>query len=48
MKTRLFTDEIDGTVFVIIDHEDGSFTAMPKEEYDKRQEEQSTEIPTNE
>jgi len=43
MKTRLFTDEIDGTVFVIIDHEDGSFTAIRKEEYDRRQAEQSTQ-----
>ena len=35
MKTRFFTDEKDGTVFVIIDHEDGSFVSMPKEVYDE-------------
>jgi hypothetical protein len=44
MKTRLFIDEIDGTVFVIIDHEDGSFTSMQKEEYDRRQANQNNPI----
>jgi hypothetical protein len=30
----------------IIEHADGSFTSMPKEEYDRQQAEQSTPIET--
>jgi hypothetical protein len=45
----LKTNAIDGTEVehVIIDHRDGSFTSMPKAEYDRRQAEQSTPSVTN-
>ena len=43
--------EIDGTAGVethaIIEHADGSFTSMPKAEYDRQQAEQSTPSVTN-
>ena len=45
---RQFTDEIDGTEYVIIDHGKGQFTSMPKEEYEKQQAEQSTPMVTDE
>jgi hypothetical protein len=32
-----FTDEIDGTEFVLIDHGNEKFTSMTKAEYDRRQ-----------
>ena len=39
---KLFTDEIDGTEYIIIDHGNEQFTSMPKAEYDRRQMEQAT------
>jgi hypothetical protein len=37
-----FTDELVGTEFAVIDNGDGSFTSMPKAEYDRQRAEQST------
>ena len=42
-KVTYLTDT-DGVEHAIIDHGDGSFTSMPKTEYDRRQAEQSTPI----
>jgi hypothetical protein len=39
---KLFTDEITGQEFAIIDNADGSFTSMLKSTYDAMQAEQST------
>ncbi len=39
---RLFTDELDGTEYVIIDRGNEEYTSMPKAEYDRQQAEQST------
>ena len=41
-KITYFTDEIDGTEFVLIDHGNEEYTSMPKSEYDRQQAEQST------
>jgi hypothetical protein len=38
----IFTDELDGREFVIIDRGNGEFTSMPKSEYERQQAEQST------
>jgi hypothetical protein len=43
---KLFTDELDGTEYVIIDRGNEEYTSMPKAEYDRRQAEQSTPIVT--
>jgi hypothetical protein len=48
-KTTIFTDELDGREFAIIDHGNEQFTSMTKAEYDRRQAEQSTPmIPADE
>ena len=38
----IFTDELDGREFVIIDRGNNEFTSMPKSEYERQQAEQST------
>jgi hypothetical protein len=38
----IFTDELDGREFVIIDRGNGEFTSMLKSTYDEQQAEQST------
>jgi hypothetical protein len=43
--TFIEVEALDGVVeHAIIEHADGSFTSMPKSEYDRREAEQSTPI----
>jgi hypothetical protein len=34
-NVKYFTDELDGTEYVVIDNTDGSFTSMLKSTYDE-------------
>ena len=45
-KVTYITD-INEVEHALIDHGDGSFTSMPKSEYDRQQAEQSTPIVTS-
>jgi hypothetical protein len=42
MENITYITDIDGVEHAIIEHADGSFTSMPKTEYDRQQAEQST------